>query len=175
MTSDMGSFGVRACRVAACLCVFASAWPGAASAQVRSLFPGELAPIPPAPIPNVPPPGNPTPIMPPPAANLTSPGGGVTPPPPPAAAPPVSTPAAPMVPAGQVALAVSARFGREPPAITGGLLWRVYGEKPDPNGAFKLIREERGASPVFLLPPGGYIIHATFGLANAVKRVQLRT
>src|SRR5262249_25970231 len=134
-----------------------------------------LAPIPPAPIPNVPPPGNPTPIMPPPAANLTSPGGGVTPPPPPAAAPPVSTPAAPMVPAGQVALAVSARFGREPPAITGGLLWRVYGEKPDPNGAFKLIREERGASPVFLLPPGGYIIHATFGLANAVKRVQLRT
>ena len=79
-----------------------------------------------------------------------------------------------MVPPGQVALAVSARFGRDPPAVTGGLVWRVYNEKPDANGAFKLIREDRTASPVFLLPSGGYIVHVTFGLANAVKRVQLR-
>jgi hypothetical protein len=140
-----------------------------------SLFRGEQAPIPPAPIPNVPAPAAPTPITPPAGASLMSPGGGVAPPPPPAAAPPVTTPAAPMVPPGQIALAVSARFGRDPPAISGGLLWRVYGDKPDPNGAFKLIREDRGASPVFLLPPGGYIVHATFGLANAVKRVQLRS
>jgi hypothetical protein len=140
-----------------------------------SLFRGETAPVPPAPIPNIPAPANPTPITPPPAASLTSPGGGVVAPPPPAAAPPVSTPAAPMVPPGQIALAVSARFGRDPPAITGGLMWRVYGEKPDQNGGFRLVREDKNASPVFLLPPGGYIVHVSFGLANAVKRVQLRT
>jgi hypothetical protein len=44
----------------------------------------------------------------------------------------------------------------------------------DQNGGFKLLREDRNPSPVFLLPPGGYIVHATFGLASAVKRVQLR-
>ena len=80
-----------------------------------------------------------------------------------------------MVPAGQVALAVSARFGRDPPAITAGLVWRVYGEKADQNGTFRLLREDRTASPVFLLAPGGYIIHVSFGLANAVKRVNLRS
>jgi len=139
------------------------------------LFPGETAPIPPGLIPNVPAPASPTPIAPP-GANLAPPGAVIAPPPPaPAAPPPAAAPAAPMVPSGQVALAVSARFGRDPPAITAGLVWRVYGEKPDQSGAFRLLREDRTASPVFLLPPGGYIIHVSFGLANAVKRVQLRT
>jgi len=157
-------------------CFFlALTWPGTLSAQTtRSLLPGESAPIPPGLIPNVPAPANPTPITPPPGANLQTP--GVVTPPPPAAPPPVTTaPAAPMVPAGQVALAVSARFGRDPPAITAGLVWRVYNEKPDQNGVFRLLREDRAASPVFLLPPGSYIIHVAFGLANAVKRVHLRS
>ena len=34
--------------------------------------------------------------------------------------------AAPMVPAGKVALALSARFGKDAPPIDGGLTWRVY-------------------------------------------------
>jgi hypothetical protein len=89
----------------------------------------------------------------------------------PAPAPP-STQAAPIVPAGQIALALSARFGRDPPAITNGLLWRIYN---DDTSGLRLVREERTASPVLLLPPGGYIVHVTFGLANAVKRVQLRS
>jgi hypothetical protein len=111
--------------------------------------------------------------------SLTAPSGGVAPPPPPAAAPPVTPPpitAAPAAPAAptQVALNLTARFGRDPPAITGGLLWRIYNERPDPNGLFKLVREDKNAAPVVALPPGGYIVHVTFGLANAVKRVQLR-
>ena len=174
MAMGAGWFG--ACRrcVAAFPVIFVLASPFAAEAQ---LLPGEQAPVPPAAIPNVTAPASPTPVAP--GANLTTPGGGVTPPPPPAAAPPVSpppvaAPAAPAVPPGQVALALAARFGRDPPAITGGLLWRIYTEKPDQNGIFKLVREDRTASPVVLLPPGGYIVHATFGLANAVKRVQLR-
>jgi len=179
MVHGSGGLRGRAGRLGvAFACVFALAWPVGASAQSRGLLPGEEAPVPPAPIPNVTTPGTPTSISP--GASLTSPGGGVSPPPPAAAAPPVTPPAAaapttPMVPAGQVALAVGARFGRDPPAITGGLLWRVYGEKPDANGNFKLIREDRGATPVFVLPPGGYIVHVTFGLANAVKRVQLKS
>jgi len=174
MAVGSGISGRGVCRLAAIAGIFMLAWSGCASAQsAGGLFPGETAPIPPGLIPNVPPPGDPTPITPP-GANLAAPG-GVVGPPPPAPPPPAATPAAPMVPAGQVALAVSARFGREPPAITAGLVWRVYSEKPDQNGAFRLLREDRTASPVFLLGPGGYIIHVSFGLANAVKRVQLRS
>lgn len=81
----------------------------------------------------------------------------------------------PMVPAGQVALAVNARFGRDLPVINSGLHWRVYADRPDRSGAFRLVREERSPHPVFMLPPGGYIVHATFGLASATKAVTLRS
>jgi hypothetical protein len=99
-------------------------------------------------------------------------------PPPPSSAPPAAAavvPTVPMVPAGQVALMVSARFGREPPNITGGLHWRVYPDKPDPNGVFRMLREERAPAPIFVLPPGGYVVHVSFGLATAAKKVQLRS
>lgn len=79
-----------------------------------------------------------------------------------------------MVPPGQVALAVSARFGRDAPAISGGLHWRVYNDKPDQVGAFRPLREDRSPSPTFVLPAGGYVVHVTFGLASAAKRIQLR-
>ena len=80
-----------------------------------------------------------------------------------------------MVPAGQVALMVNARFGRDPLPITGGLHWRIYPDKPDATGVFRLLREERAAAPIFVLPPGGYVVHVSFGLATAAKKVQLRS
>jgi hypothetical protein len=89
-------------------------------------------------------------------------------------APMVMPPPMPMVPAGQVALALSARFGKDAPPIAGGLTWRVYGAKADPGGAFRLIREEKTAAPTLVLPPGNYIVHVGFGLATAVKPVALR-
>ena len=80
----------------------------------------------------------------------------------------------PMVPAGQVALALSARFGKDAPPIAGGLTWRIYAAKAEPGGAFKLIREEKAAAPTLVLPSGNYIVHVGFGLATAVKPVALR-
>jgi len=80
----------------------------------------------------------------------------------------------PMVPAGQVALALSARFGREAPVIGGGLTWRVYAAKAEPGGSFKLIKEDKSPSPTLVLPAGSYIVHVGFGLATAVKPVTLR-
>jgi len=100
-------------------------------------------------------------------------------PPPPAPAAPAPTaqavPTVPMVPAGQVALMVSARFGRDPPNIAAGLHWRIYADKPDQNGVFRLLKEERAAAPIFVLPPGSYVVHVAFGLATAAKKVQLRS
>jgi hypothetical protein len=81
----------------------------------------------------------------------------------------------PAVPAGRVALAVAARYGKDAAAISGGLIWRVYAAKPDPTGIFPLIKEDRSAAPTFVLPPGSYVVHASLGLASAAKSVQLRS
>ncbi len=98
-------------------------------------------------------------------------GGGLVPSP----QAPLTMPAPmPMVPAGQVALALSARFGKDAPPISGGLTWRVYAAKAEPGGAFRLVREEKSAAPTLVLPPGNYIVHVGFGLATAVKPVSLR-
>ncbi len=160
-------------------------WWFAALFAVAALIPEEVSaqstdpmfapPRPPAPI------GSPAP---PPAVGLVTPGSPTVVTPPVAAPPAGAVPAAPappaatqsslVVPPGQVALMVSARFGRDPPAIPGALHWRVYADKPDANGVFRVIKEDRAAAPTFVLPPGGYVVDVSFGLANLAKRVQLR-
>lgn len=84
-------------------------------------------------------------------------------------APPVQ----PVVPPGQAMLSLSARFGPNQPLITGALHWRVYVDRPDQGGVFRLIKEDRSSSPTLVLPAGGYVIVVNFGLASAAKRVQL--
>ena len=97
------------------------------------------------------------------------------------ASPPVQSPAPgtttasiPIVPAGQVALVLSARFGKDALPIGGGLTWRVYGAKADTAGNYKLVKEDKSPTPTLVLPAGGYIVHVGFGLATAVKPVDLR-
>jgi hypothetical protein len=82
--------------------------------------------------------------------------------------------AVPMIPAGHVALTVSARYGRDAAQINGGLIWRVYAAKADATGVFRLVKEDKTAAPTFVLPPGNYVVHASLGLASAAKPVQLR-
>ena len=90
---------------------------------------------------------------------------------PPAAIP---LPQIPMVPAGQAALELSARFGNDVASITAGLTWRIYAATPGPGGAFRLVKEDKSPSPTLVLPSGSYIVHVGFGLANTVKPVTLR-
>jgi len=106
-----------------------------------------------------------------PAPSKASPGTGLMSP---SAATPFAQ-AAPGVPAGHLALALSARYGRDAPTIAGGLIWRVYAAKPDAAGIYRLIKEEKAAAATFVLPPGNYVVHATLGLASAAKAVQLRS
>jgi hypothetical protein len=118
-------------------------------------------------------------------ANMLPPGGGVPPVPSQTLAPPAMTPPAPpmtaqaqspLAPAGQVVLALSARYGREnPQQINGGLVWRVYPARPDQTGAFRPVREDKTATPLLTLPPGDYVVHVSFGLASASKAVRLRS
>jgi hypothetical protein len=93
--------------------------------------------------------------------------------PPVAAIPPVSPPPSTTT-AAQAVLSLSARYGKDLPAVTGGLVWRVFSDRPDESGAFKLIREDRGANPNVVLPPGSYVIHVALGLVSAVRPVTLK-
>lgn len=94
----------------------------------------------------------------------------------PSLVPHVNEPAVPtlMVPAGKVALALSARFGKGAPLIDGGLTWQVYSAKPDAKGGFQLVKEDKAPAPTLVLPAGSYIVHVGFGLATAVKPVNLQ-
>jgi hypothetical protein len=143
---------------AAALLLFA---PSQVAAQVRNLTaPQSMTTVPLTPGTGVP------------GATIVAPA-PLAPPVPPA--PPPMAQAAPLVPAGHVALAVAARYGRDTPLISSGLIWRVYAAKADANGVFRLIKEDRAAAPTFVLPPGSYVVHASLGLASAAKAVQLRS
>jgi hypothetical protein len=84
-------------------------------------------------------------------------------------------PAQPPGAAQQVALTLIARYGRDMPAqITGGLLWRVFPARPDSTGAFRVLKEDKNASPVLTLPAGDYVVHVSFGLASAAKNLHLK-
>jgi hypothetical protein len=76
---------------------------------------------------------------------------------------------------GQAVLSLTARYGKDLPVINSGLVWRVFSDRPDETGTFKLIREDRGATPNIVLPPGSYVVHVAFGLVSAVRAVTLKS
>jgi hypothetical protein len=102
-------------------------------------------------------------------APLTQPPVAAVTPPPVSPLPPAAAPAP-----AQGVLALTARYGKDLPAINGGLVWRVYSDKPDDAGAIKLVREEHGATPNIVLPPGNYVVHVALGLVSAVRPVNLK-
>ena len=142
-----------------------------AAPAAAQMFSDRPPPVPPATVPepsgpamNLAPPSGPAsnPILP---APLTQPSL--------AAVPPVVAPQGAAAP-GQAVLSLSARYGKDLPVINSGLVWRVFSDRPDETGTFKLIREERGATPNIVLPPGGYVVHVAFGLVSAVRAVTLK-
>lgn len=148
---------------------------GRGTAQAQ-LFSDRPPPVPPA---SVPDPGGAVSLAPPsgPAAGPPSLPPALTQPASPTIPPAVSVPsAAPLNAAvpGQAVLSLTAKYGKDSPAITSGLVWRVFADRPDENGTFKLIREDRNATPSIVLPPGSYVVHVAFGLVSAVRTVSLK-
>ena len=150
--------------------------PALAGPAAAQMFSDQPPPVPPG---SVPDPGGAISLAPP-----SGPGSVPTTPPPLtqpsimqpsiAAVPPAAAPQG-ATPPGQAVLSLTARYGKDLPAINAGLVWRVFTDRPDENGTFKLIREERGATPNIVLPPGGYVVHVTFGLVSAVRPVTLKS
>ena len=77
--------------------------------------------------------------------------------------------------AGQAVLSLTARYGKDLPVISSGLVWRVFADRPDETGTFKMIREDHGATPNIVLPPGSYVVHVALGLVSAVRPVTLKS
>src|SRR3954469_16149441 len=164
---------VRSARAALTLALAVSlalALPNPTSAQ---FFSDRPPPVPPASVPDVPsggaislaPPSGPAS-----APNLPAP---LTQPPVSAVTPPVTPPPIAATP-NQAVLSLTARYGKELPVINSGLVWRVFSDRPDESGTFKLVREDRGATPNIVLPPGGYVVHVALGLVSAVRPVTLK-
>jgi hypothetical protein len=170
----------RGPRLLSALALWLALVPGPALAQ---MFSDRPPPIPPNSVPDAPPAG--------PAMNLAPPSGPGAGPALPApltqptlTQPGLAQPASPNPPAvpppgastaGQAVLALTAKYGKDLPVITNGLVWRVFADKPDENGTFKLIREERGATPNIVLPPGSYVVHVALGLVSATRAVTLKS
>lgn len=81
----------------------------------------------------------------------------------------------PQPPAGKAAVGVSARYGEADSFIPRGLVWRVFADKPEASGAYPLVAEAVEPAPVFFLSPGGYVVHVSYGLASAARRIVVGT
>ncbi|ABE62469.1 conserved hypothetical protein [Nitrobacter hamburgensis X14] len=92
----------------------------------------------------------------------------------PVAAVPLTTPPPAIVAPAQAVLSLTARFGKDLPVINSGLIWRVYSDRPDETGVFKLMREDHGGTPNIVLPPGSYVVYVSLGLVSAVRPVTLK-
>jgi len=55
--------------------------------------------------------------------------------------------------------------------LTSGLHWRIYTDLAKPDGTRDLVNESSAAAPAFTLASGAYIVHVSFGLAGANKRI----
>jgi hypothetical protein len=71
--------------------------------------------------------------------------------------------------AGQISLvAVLTQDGQN---IEQGLVWRVFRDKPGPDGKLRLVSTHREASPTLRLDAGDYIVNVAFGRAHLTRRI----
>jgi hypothetical protein len=79
-----------------------------------------------------------------------------------------------VAPPSQVTLFLSAAFSGDGKPIRSGLVWRVYEDRAEAAPP-KVIARSRQPAPSFTLPPGSYVIHASYGFAGASKRITVQS
>jgi hypothetical protein len=57
------------------------------------------------------------------------------------------------------------------PAITQGLVWRVFRDSAAPDGKAQLVSTHKEASPTVRLEPGAYRINVALGRANLTRKI----
>jgi hypothetical protein len=70
---------------------------------------------------------------------------------------------------GQVAM--KAYLTETSPAITQGLVWRVFRDRSEQGEKLQLVSTHRDASPVLRLDPGSYRVNVALGRANLTRKI----
>jgi hypothetical protein len=78
-------------------------------------------------------------------------------------------PAAPA--AGPAQVSLMALLTQDGQSIDQGLVWRVYRDRPGPDGKPRIVSTLREASPTVRLEPGEYIVNVAFGRANLTRKI----
>jgi len=68
-------------------------------------------------------------------------------------------------------LVLTARLTEDGPPLRGGMVWRVFGENPGPDGHLPLVAQANGGKATIRLKPGTYLVHGGFGYAGRTDRV----
>lgn len=84
-----------------------------------------------------------------------------------AAAPAVVAPS----PAPRTTLRLSATLTADGPVVKTGLVWRIYNEKAEPDGSYRLVGQSTDPEIIVNLPDGRYVVHASYGFASAMRTV----
>ncbi len=80
----------------------------------------------------------------------------------------------PLLPGKSHNLILEARLVNDGPPLREGLIWRVFGSRPGPDGQLPLYAETApGGTAKVQLPRGDYFVHAAFGRAGATKHVTI--
>jgi hypothetical protein len=77
----------------------------------------------------------------------------------------------PLARSGDGEVRLSASMIEDGPEITRGLVWRVFRPEADADGRLPLVASSQGGTGIFMLEPGSYLVHASFGRAGATKRI----
>lgn len=72
---------------------------------------------------------------------------------------------------GEGEITLSAQLTDKGEEITRGLVWRVFRPEPGADGKLPLVASAQGGTAAFQLPPGSYLVHASYGRAGATKRI----
>jgi len=86
---------------------------------------------------------------------------------------PRTTPGAKQNPAaaGGGQLSLVALLTQDGQSIEQGLTWRVFRDRPGPDGKPRLVSTHREANPVIRLEPGDYVVNVAFGRANLTRKI----
>ncbi len=68
-------------------------------------------------------------------------------------------------------LVLSAVLAQSAAPLTSGLIWRVYGIEVEEDGSYKLLHRFEDSQIAVTLPPGEYLVNASYGQAHVTKRV----
>ena len=59
------------------------------------------------------------------------------------------------------------------PALGAGVTWRIFGTTPGPDGTLPLVGQPTGGEVYVKLDPGSYYVHAAFGFAGSVQKINV--